>query len=374
MAIKRVGIIGATGSIGKQAIDVIIANPELFEVVFLSAHNNKEELYELVSLTQACYGVLTSDEQNKNMLTNILDGEAPDIVLHAASGIGGIKSVYDVVSRGIDIALANKESMVTAGPIILDAAEKSGSKIIPVDSEHSAIFQCLMGQRKKSLKSVTLTASGGPFRDTPIEMMGSITPADALNHPNWRMGRKISIDSATMMNKGLELIEARYLFDIKADKLEVLVHPESIVHSFVSFLDGSTIAQLGRADMRVPISFALGFPDRIVSNVETLDLSKIRSLRFEAPDLIKFPCLKIAIDVLNADSNAHMTAMNAANEAAVNAFLNCWLRFDQIAVVVREVLDKCDFSNALSIDDALSNSDKAYKLAVSIIDSFNTKG
>lgn len=365
MAKKRVGIIGSTGSVGRQAVEVILANKDLFDVVFLTCHSNRNLLFKQIEQLKAGYGVITSESDST--LTDILDGEQIDVILHAAGGIGGVKPAYEVVSRGIDIALANKESIVTAGAIITETAEESCSKIIPVDSEHSAIFQCLMGQRKKNLASVTLTASGGPFRKRPKDAMESVSVEEALSHPNWSMGRKITVDSATMMNKGLELIEAKYLFDLPADMLNVVIHPESIIHSYVSFCDGSVIAQMGQPDMKVPISFALGFPERIESTVKPLDLGSLGRLTFEKPDLKRFPCLNIAIKVLESGSNALMTAMNAANEAAVAAFLNKEISFSAIARTVEETLSKITFNNASTIDEACLNSSLAYETALSVI-------
>ena len=365
MAKKLVGIIGSTGSVGRQAVDVILANRDMFEVVFLACHSNRNLLFNQLEQLKGGYGIITSE--SSSTLTDLLDGEQIDVVLHAAGGVGGIKPAYEVVSRGIDIALANKESIVTAGAIITETADEKGSKIIPVDSEHSAIFQCLMGQRKKNLSSVTLTASGGPFRKRPKDAMDSVSVEEALSHPNWSMGRKITVDSATMMNKGLELIEAKYLFDVPCDMLNVVIHPESMIHSYVTFCDGSVIAQLGMPNMKVPISFALGFPERIESTVQPPDLAALGRLTFEKPDLKRFPCLAIAIKVLQSGSNALMTAMNSANEAAVQAFLNKEISFSAIARTVEETLSKITFKDATCIDEACLNSDLAYKTALSVI-------
>jgi len=227
---------------------------------------------------------------------------------------------YTAAQRGLTIALANKESIVAAGLIIIDAVKSSGACLIPVDSEHSAIFQCLMGQDKDKISNVILTASGGPFRNRPYDSFEFIQKEEALRHPNWKMGAKITVDSATMMNKGLELIEARYLFDLPPDKLSVIIHPQSIIHSMVSFIDGSYLAQLGCPDMRVPISFALNYPDRLSSGVNPIDFAKIHSLTFEDVDFNKYKCLKLATEVLHSDSNNLMIAMNAANEVAVECF------------------------------------------------------
>ncbi len=367
MGKKRIGIIGSTGSIGTQAVEVILENKDLFEVVFLTAHSNKNLLFNQMEQLNCSYGIITSDDKEGNLIKEVLDNESVDLVLHSPSGIEAVKAAYEIVSRGIDIALANKECIVTAGKIITETAEKNNSKIIPVDSEHSAIFQCLLGQRTKSIKNITLTASGGPFRKLSRKEMKNVTIEEALNHPNWSMGKKITVDSATMMNKGLELIEAHYLFGVDSSKLQVAVHPESIVHSFVTFTDGSIIAQMGKPSMKVPISFALGYPNRIISGINEPNLFQLGSLTFEKADLERFTCLKIAIDVLKSGSNALMTAMNAANEAAAMAFINKEISFLSISDIIEETLGKISFSDALNVEEACLNSKKSYEIARSFI-------
>lgn len=367
MAKKRIGIIGVTGSVGSQAAEVAALNSDLFEVVFVTAHTNKEQLGRYASKLKSCYNILTSEAGSADMLQDVLKGERPDMVVHAASGVSAVESVYYVVENGINIALANKESIVTAGDIIKEAAENSGSKIVPVDSEHSAIFQCLRGHPKKYVDKIILTASGGPFRKRPADSLDLVRPSDALKHPNWSMGRKISVDSATMMNKGLELIEAKYLFDVEADKLDVVIHPESIVHSYVSFIDGSVIAQMGEPSMRVPVAYALGFPERITSGVKPADLTSIGALTFEKPNLTRFKCLEIAKGVLYSGSNALMTAMNAANEAAVMSFLNKEISFTDIAKIVEIAVSECRLKNASDIAEAAANNTLSLAKARNII-------
>ena len=239
---KKIGIIGVTGSVGSSGVEVVAANSDLFETVFVTAHQNVQGLEKVKTLLNAKYAVLTSSPNSHNQILDIINKEMVDIVLFAAAGVSVVRLVYDIVKNGTHIALANKESIVTAGSLIISEAKNNGAKILPVDSEHSAIFQCLLGQRKQHVSKITLTASGGPFRYRPKEAFDYINKEEALKHPNWSMGSKITIDSASMMNKGLELIEARFLFDMKSEKLDVIIHPESIVHSYITFTDGSTIA------------------------------------------------------------------------------------------------------------------------------------
>ena len=367
---KRIGIIGATGSIGRQAVQVIKSNPDLFDVVFISSYSNEELLSQLSDELCSDYSFVMSKPDNEKVFNDILNNESLDIILHSASGVSSARCVYNIVKRGINLALANKESIVTAGSIIMNTARQSGAAIIPVDSEHSAIFQCLMGQDRRFINRVTLTASGGPFRIRPTDSFNHINISEASHNPNWNMGKKICVDSASMMNKGLELIEARYLFDITYDQLDVVIHPESIVHSFVSFSDGSVIAQMAKPDMRVPISFALNYPVRITSGVEALNLAEVGKLTFEPPDLEKFPCFKIALEVLKSDSNARMIAMNAANEAAVNAFLDGKISFNYISCIIQEVLAGVSFGEARDIDEACEYSRISYEAAGIIIDNY----
>ncbi len=363
---KKIGIIGVTGSVGSSGVEVVKANSDLFETVFVAAHQNENGLEKAKNMLNAKYAVLTSQKDSHKKILDIINEEMVDIVLFAAAGVSVVRLVYDIVKNGTHIALANKESIVTAGSLIIKEAKNNGAKILPVDSEHSAVFQCLTGQRKQFVSKITLTASGGPFRYRPKEAFDYIQLEEALKHPNWSMGAKITIDSASMMNKGLELIEARYLFDMDPEKLNVVIHPESIVHSYITFTDGSTIAQLGVPDMKTPIAVALGYPDRINSTVNPVNMWEQKSLTFFKPDLEKFKCLKIATDVLKTGSNALMTAMNAANEQAVYAFLKNKIHFKDIPNVIQEVLDKVDVQDANSIDEAEENIIKYQKFAENI--------
>lgn len=352
---QRIGIIGATGSVGMQACDVIGKNKNIFNTIFVTGHNNTDKLNEIKNSLNAKYTISTLEKDSNKRILDIIANEDIDLVLFAASGVEVLELIYKIISTGITVALANKESIVSAGEIIMQEAKNSGSKIIPVDSEHSAIFQCLNGQRKQYLNKITLTASGGPFRLRPYDTFDTITKEDAIKNPNWSMGNKITIDSATMMNKGLELIEARFLFDVEPSKLDVVVHPESIVHSFVSFIDGATIAQLGYPDMRTPIAVALAYPDRIESNVEICDLVQCGKLTFEKPDYDKFKCLKIAKDVLFENNNNLMTAMNVANEMAVFSFLKDKITFNNIPEIIEEVLNKTNGKNVREIHEVIEN-------------------
>ena len=364
---KRVAIIGATGSVGSAGVEVVKANSDIFETLLLTAHSNEKGLLKAKEILNAKHTILTSKENSHNDIINIINDEQIDIVLFAAAGVSCVKLVYDIVHNSTHIALANKESIVTAGKLIIEEAKNKGVKILPVDSEHSAIFQCLMGQRKQYVSKITLTASGGPFRYRPGDAFEYINISEALKHPNWLMGSKITIDSATMINKGLELIEARYLFDMEPDKLDVIIHPESIVHSYITFTDGSTIAQMGKPDMKTPIAVALGYPERICSLVEPVDMFAQKSLTFLKPDLEKFKCLKIAMDVLQKDSNALMTAMNAANEESVKSFLKGSIAFQDIPYVIEDVLAKADITDAQNILEAEENIIKYQKFAAEII-------
>jgi 1-deoxy-D-xylulose-5-phosphate reductoisomerase len=377
---KNIGIIGSTGSIGTQSLDVISRNKNLFSIKFLSSHSNIDLVKQQIKDFSPEFVVLTgikgdSEEYEgtkifygiKNLI-NIIENENLDLVLSSAVGFAGIKPTFASVKKGINVALANKESIVSGGLALLDAAKKTGSEIIPVDSEHSAIYQSLMGHNKDEVHKIILTASGGSFRNRPEDSLELVSVEETLKHPNWDMGSKITVDSATMMNKGLELIEARYLFDISPKKLDVVIHPQSIIHSIVSYKDGSMIAQMGLPDMRVPISFALGFPSRIESGSDFLDLSKGLSLSFEEPNYNKYPCLKTAIEVLNEDKNSLMIVMNAANEIAVNIFLKGNLEFIKISEIVNKTLNFFKAENIIDIDEIIRIDSLARKKALEIVD------
>lgn len=348
---RKVCILGITGSIGRQAVDVIERNKDMYEVEFVSAHRNQEAMDGLARRVGAKKAVLTNGGMNQ--LLDLIDSTELDVALVGASGSDIIKAAVKLAEKDLILALANKECIVAAGKFIQAAVKESGSTLIPVDSEHSALFQCACGHRRDEIRGMVLTASGGAFRDRPAAEIAGATVEEALKHPSWSMGQKITIDSATMMNKGLELIEARFLFDIAPDKLSVVIHPQSIVHSMVTYSDGATVAQLSKPDMRIPISYALSYPCRSESGVEALDFSKAMSLEFYPPDMAKYPCLDIALRVLKSDKSAQMITMNAANEIAVERFLKGGISFGGIAELVDKTLSECNFSEPNSLEDVL---------------------
>ncbi len=348
----NLAILGATGSIGASTLDVAARHPERYRVFALSAHASAEPLAELCRRHRPRHAVLSGIADNPGLrrrfaelgtelhfgtaaLETLARHAETDTVMAAIVGAAGLASTLAAVNAGKRVLVANKEALVMAGPLVMRAARESGAQILPVDSEHNAVFQCFSG--KKFVEKIVLTASGGPLRAAPLESFGSVTPDQACAHPNWRMGRKISVDSATMMNKGLEVIEARWLFDLAPEKIEVLIHPQSIVHSLVEYADGSVIAQLSTPDMRVPIANALAYPERIESGAKRLDLATVKSLTFEKPDLARFPCLGLAYAALQAGGTAP-AVLNAANEIAVEAFLAGRLAFTGIAGVIDDAL------------------------------------
>src|SRR5438034_1360214 len=324
---KRIALLGATGSIGRQAIEVIEANDEL-ELV--AAASGSQPIGGLAPLTQV-----------GGDLVELLERAEPDLVLNAVVGFAGLPATLWALERGVDLALANKESLVAAGDLALAALERGGGRLLPVDSEHSAAFQCLENRSPETVESLVLTASGGPFRGRTRDELTDVSPEDALAHPTWSMGPKITIDSATLANKGLELIEAHFLFGLAYERVEVVVHPTSVVHALVRFRDGAVLAHLGYPDMRVPISYALTYPERAATPVEPLDLSEGLSLEFEPPDLETFPLLALARRAGEA-AGTYPCAYNAANEVAVQAFLAGHVPFLRIAEVVEETLSAVD--------------------------------
>ncbi len=350
---KKIAILGATGSIGRQALDIIGRFPDKFSVTALTAHSNGDELIGLAKKFGACYAGLTGSggsiefERNagirtgfglKALLESCTAGD-PDIVLIAVVGIAGLPPLLECLDRGINVALANKESLVCGGHIVKQKLMASKAKIYPVDSELSALYQCLNGNNTAGVRRVILTASGGPFFDWSNNDIQKATVEQALRHPNWRMGRKITVDCATYMNKGLEIIEAHWLFGLPPEKIDVVVHRQSIIHSMVEFDDGAVIAQLGPTDMRQPIQYSFGYPKRHESAVGYLDFAKIGKLTFDMPDADKFPCLKHAKDALAA-GGAMPLIMNAANEAAVELFLEKKISFGDIERLVRNAMEK----------------------------------
>lgn len=353
---KRITLLGSTGSIGTSALKVIKANPGEYRVVALAAGNNIDLLYEQIITFQPVAAAVSRedlantvrDRLKGNSKTEILFGaegfsrlaalDEADTVISAMSGASGLVPTYEAISAGKGIALANKETMVMAGQIIMDLAKKMDISILPIDSEHSAIFQSLQGHRKEDLKRVILTASGGPFRGLSLDEMKHVTPAMALRHPNWDMGRKISIDSATLMNKGLEAIEARWLFGLSMDQIDILVHPESIIHSMVEYMDGSVIAQLGIPDMITPISYALSWPRHIKTDLPPLKLEEVGRLTFERPDMDRFRCLALALKAIEAGESMP-AVMNGANETAVGLFLDNRIGFLRIPEIIERTMD-----------------------------------
>ncbi len=373
---RRIAILGSTGSIGTQALDVISRHPDLFQVEMLSAGSNAELLIAQARQFNPNAVVICNKDKYAQVKTALdpLDikvfagvesagelsgGSNVDIVLAAMVGFSGLAPTISAIKKGKVIALANKETLVAAGSIVTRLAKENGSPILPVDSEHSAIFQCLQGERAQ-IEKLLLTASGGPFFNLPAEKFNDITVEQALNHPNWKMGSKVTIDSASMMNKGLEIMEAAWLFNIPVEKIEVVVHPQSIIHSMVQFSDGSIKAQIGHPDMRVPIQYALSYPYRIDLDTRRLSFADLGQLTFFAPDLEKFPCLRIAYQAFKKGGNIPC-AMNAANEVAVASFLRGEIKFTQIPVVIEKTLEKCNFVASPSVEDIFAT-DKESKV------------
>jgi 1-deoxy-D-xylulose-5-phosphate reductoisomerase len=352
MTKKRITILGATGSIGKSALDVAARHPDRFEIVGLAAGANDKALAELVARWRPRMAALVDPEAAARLAqhagaTAVRSGpeglaevaaQPADLVIAGIVGSAGLLPTFAALEAGNPVALANKEALVMAGPLLMDAAARRGVRLLPIDSEHSAIFQCLEGHRREDLDHIVLTASGGPFRRTRKADLAAITPAQATRHPNWDMGPKITVDSATLMNKGLEVIEARWLFGVAPECIRVVVHPESIVHSMVAYRDGSVIAQMGLPDMRAPIAYAMAYPERVATDVAPPDFVKLGALTFEAPDLERFPCLALAYRAA-AGGGTLPAVLNAANEVAVAAFLEGAIGFTDIPRVVAATLD-----------------------------------
>lgn len=363
---KRIAILGSTGSIGTQTLEIISKHPDRFTAEVLTANNNVDLLIQQAKKFLPDSVILANNKNYERLkkalqdlpikvyagpqaLEQIVCSANVDIVLTAMVGYSGLKPTIEAIKAGKTIALANKETLVVAGEIISKLVYENNAKIIPVDSEHSAILQCLVGETGNELEKITLTASGGPFRKLSMEELKKVTPEMALNHPNWDMGDKITIDSASMMNKGLEVIEAKWLFDLKPEQIEVIIHPQSIVHSFVHFADGSVKAQLGLPDMRLPIVYALEYPDRIKTDLPRFELADYNSLTFTKVDLKKFRNLAISFEALNAGGTAPCV-MNAANEIAVDSFLNHIIGFTDMTTVIEEVLRKMELISKPDLD------------------------
>lgn len=376
---RRIAILGSTGSIGRQALDVVRQHKDLFEVELLTANNSSALLIEqamefrpgsVVICNEAKYQEVADALQPNDIkvftgmdsVCSLVEAEDIDIVLTALVGFSGLRPTISAIKAGKIIALANKETLVAGGSVVMDLARKYNSPILPVDSEHSAIFQCLLGATGNPISRIHLTASGGPFRTWDRDRIAAATKNEALKHPQWTMGAKITIDSATMMNKGFEMIEARWLFDTAPDKINIVVHPQSIIHSMVEFADGAVIAQLGNPDMREPIQFALSFPERLSLNNKKLDFASLQGLTFEEPDMEKFPCLSLAFEAIRKGGNVPC-AMNAANEAAVAAFLKDGIRFYDIPEIISACMAGVDFVEKPTVDDLLSTNAEVYRAA-----------
>ena len=364
---KRIAILGATGSIGTQTLEVVENNPELFEIEVLTANNNTRLLIEqakkfqpnVVVISNACHYDEVADAlknepikvyAGREALQQVVAMSTIDVVVTAMVGYSGLIPTCNAIKAGKHIALANKETMVVAGEIINQLANENKVNIYPVDSEHSAIFQCLVGEVNNEIEKIYLTASGGPFRGFSIEQLANVTKADALKHPNWDMGAKITIDSASMMNKGFEVIEAKWLFGLKPEQIDVIVHPQSIVHSIVQFVDGSMKAQMGLPDMKLPIQYALSFPERLPSLFRRFNFLDYPKLTFEQPNTKNFRNLALAFEALNQGGNMPCT-LNAANEVVVHAFLNDKIKFLQMPEIIEQIMEKATFLKNPSLED-----------------------
>ena len=390
--VQKISILGATGSIGKSTIDVLSRHPELFSVFALTANNNIELLLQQAQLCSPEYVVIADPKQFKHAKKLFSDHQLPcevltgygaleqvasapevDVVMAAIVGAAGLLPTLAAVKAGKKVLLANKESLVMSGALFIHAANQHNAQLLPIDSEHNAIFQCLPADFKygdlcaSGISKILLTGSGGPFLNTPLNELQHATPDQACAHPNWDMGRKISVDSATMMNKGLEFIEARWLFGLESSEIEVVLHPQSIIHSMVQYLDGSVLAQMGHPDMRTPIAHALAFPERIESGVPPLDFRQLADFSFTEPEVARYPNLVLAMQASNAGQYA-TTTLNAANEVAVDAFLHGKIGFMQIAQVNDECLQQTSAHNLDTIEAVLESDKSARRLSVNIID------
>ncbi len=379
---KSVSILGATGSIGRSTLDLVARNPDKYGCVALTANAQVAQLAALAKQFRPALAVIANDNAYQDLKTALsgtgiaiasgvsgLDEAAKaqsDWVMSAIVGAAGLSPTLAAVRRGATVALANKESLVCAGPVFLNEVKKSGAKLLPVDSEHNAIFQVFDFAAPQRVSKIILTASGGPFRDLSLAQMKSATPEQAVAHPIWSMGAKISVDSATLMNKGLELIEAHHLFPIHADQLDVLIHPQSVIHSLVEYVDGSVLAQLGTPDMRIPISYTLAYPERLATPSARLSLAEIGKLEFSLPDTVRFPALNLAWQALRAGGSAP-AVLNAANEIAVQAFLDRRIGFLDIAAIVSEVMTKSKPTQLETLEDVLAIDSASRALAISEI-------
>lgn len=380
---KHIAILGSTGSIGTQTLEVIEQHPDKFEATVLTAGNNVELLIQQALKFEPDTVIIANEDKYEQLkealaskpikifagadaIAQIVSSSEIDIVLTAMVGFAGLEATVNAVKAKKRIALANKETLVVAGDLITKLALEYGAEIVPVDSEHSAIFQCLVGEGHNPIEKIILTASGGPFKNKTAEELGIITSKDALQHPTWNMGAKITIDSASLMNKGLEVIEAKWLFDVKPEQIDVMVHPQSIVHSMVQFNDGSVKAQLGLPDMRLPIQYALAFPHRVTSNFERMALKDMCNLTFTEPNRVLFPCLDLAYEALKQGGNT-ACVLNAANEIAVAAFLKDEIRFTQIPQFIVKTIETVAWQKDLDLDAYFACNDESRRVASELI-------
>ncbi len=380
---RRIALLGSTGSIGTQTLDVVRQHPDLFEVALLVANNSSGRLIEQAKEFHPATIVITNPEKYREVSEGLGGTEvevlcgmeavcdrvcAPDvdIVLAAMVGFSGLRPTLSAIAAGKPVALANKETLVAAGSLVMKAARDHQVPILPVDSEHSAIFQCLQGAGENRLCKIHLTASGGPFRTWPRERIAAAKASDALKHPNWDMGAKITIDSATMMNKGLEVIEATWLFEVAPADIKVVVHPQSIIHSMVEFEDGAVLAQMGHPDMRQPIQYALGYPARLSLNNKRLDFAALGTMTFENPDFTRFPCLELAFEAISKGGNMPCI-LNAANEEAVAAYLRSSIGFYEIPDTIAACMARVPFLQAPTVDDIFDTNETARQTAAQIL-------
>ena len=391
MNVQTLAILGSTGSIGVSTLDVLRRHPQRYRVAALCAHRQVDRLFEQCLEFRPCFAVVCDAERAATLRLRLVAAGCStqvefgpealvrmaglpevDTVMAAIVGAAGLPATLAAAVAGKKILLANKEALVMAGPVFLHAVRENGATLLPIDSEHNAIFQSLPNNYsgdtlKSGVRSLLLTASGGPFRNTPITELDSVSPEQACAHPNWVMGRKISVDSATMMNKGLEMIEARWLFNVAPKDIEIVIHPQSVIHSLVQYIDGSVIAELGNPDMRTPIAHALAYPERISSGVAPLDLFKVASLHFERPDFERFPCLALAYRAL-CESESAPALLNAANEVAVQNFLDRRLRFTAIPKLIESVMDRIPARALRSLSDVLAVDAETRLLATRLCD------
>ncbi|MBL79625.1 MAG: 1-deoxy-D-xylulose-5-phosphate reductoisomerase [Nitrosomonadaceae bacterium] len=392
MAARNITILGSTGSVGISTLDVVSRHPNKYQIVALTANKSSDKMLDQCRIFHPQYAVMLDPISADNLKTEItkegIDTEVlcgveslekvaslpeVDIVMAAIVGAAGIRPTFAAASKGKYVLLANKETLVMAGRIFMDIVKKNHATLLPIDSEHNAIFQSLpkgfTGNHKQSgVRRILLTASGGPFRKTSLSDIKNVTPEQACNHPNWDMGRKISVDSATMMNKGLEIIEAHWLFDAKPENIQVVIHPQSIIHSMVEYIDGSVLAQLGNPDMRTPIAHALAYPERIECGVTPLDIFKVASLNFEQPDFSRFPCLNLAYKALSTGGSSP-AVLNAANEVAVEAFLKSRIPFTAIPSIIQQVMESIESTDIFTLEDILAIDNLARNATYKLIDS-----